>query len=145
MYDEVMSRSDADVVIMAAAVSDYTPSERASHKLKKTEGDTVLHLERTRDILRELGERRRDDQVLVGFAMETEKGLEHARHKLEAKNVDWIVLNLLTEDSGFGVNTNRITILGRDGTEHELPLMSKQDAAEAILDRLELGPSPRAA
>jgi phosphopantothenoylcysteine decarboxylase/phosphopantothenate--cysteine ligase len=129
-------RDDADVVFMAAAVADYTPVETSPTKRKKEDRDLVLHLRRTPDILRTVGARKRPDQVLVGFALETHDGLEHARRKLEEKNLDWIVLNNPTEEgAGFGP-TNRVTLLSRDGSTEELPLMSKSDVAEALLDRV---------
>lgn len=138
MYEAVMQRGDADVVIMAAAVADYTPAETSFHKSKKDEGDAELRLIRTRDILAELGENKRNGQILVGFAMETRDGVENARAKLESKNLDWIVLNHLnSEGSGFDVDTNEVTLLRSDGGRDDLPLMSKREVAAAILDRVE--------
>lgn len=137
MYQAVMARSDSDLVIMAAAVADYTPAETSPHKEKKAEGDRSILLRRTRDILAELGVRKRSGQILVGFAMETRNGLENAREKLRSKNLDWIVLNQInTEGAGFDVDTNRVTLLGRDSEPEELPLMSKRDVADAVLDRV---------
>lgn len=130
-------RETADLVFMAAAVADYTPVETSPSKRKKEEGDLVLHLRRTPDILKTLGEHKRPGQVLVGFALETDDELDNARRKLEEKNLDWIVLNNPTEEgAGFGPTTNRVTILRRDGTAEELPLMPKADVAEALLDRV---------
>ena len=130
-------RDDADLVFMAAAVADYAPAETSPTKRKKEEGDLVLHLRRTPDILKTVGANRRPDQVLVGFALETNDGPENARRKLEEKNLDWIVLNNPTEaGAGFGSATNRVTLLSREGTSEELPLMSKSDVAEALLDRV---------
>jgi phosphopantothenoylcysteine decarboxylase/phosphopantothenate--cysteine ligase len=138
MYDIVMARRDADLVIMAAAVADYAPEETSSHKLKKEAGEITLRLQRTRDILREIGERRSDEQILVGFAMETENGLVRAREKLETKHLDWIVLNTVTEaGSGFAGDTNRVTLMNRRGAEEQLPLLSKREVADALLDRIE--------
>ncbi|MEX0599951.1 MAG: bifunctional phosphopantothenoylcysteine decarboxylase/phosphopantothenate--cysteine ligase CoaBC [Rhodothermales bacterium] len=137
MHSSVMEHRGADVIIMAAAVADYSPIETSTQKMKKHDGDVALQLRRTPDILSELGARRSDDQILVGFAMETDDGLAHAREKLDEKNVDWIVLNTLTDEgAGFGVDTNRVTLISRLGEEEELPLMSKRRVAEAILDRL---------
>lgn len=146
MHRAVMERGTSDVVLMAAAVADFTPRETSSAKRKKAEDDLTLSLRRTPDILQELGAKRSANQVLVGFAMETENGLEHARAKREAKNLDWIVLNNLTDEgAGFGVDTNRVTLIGRDGVEESLPLMSKDEVADAILDHLELdAPKPAA-
>lgn len=138
MNEAVQARGEtADLVLMAAAVADYAPVDPSSTKRKKDDDDLVLHLRRTPDILKTLGEKKRSGQVLVGFAMETGDGLENARRKLEKKNLDWIVLNDLTEEgAGFGPSTNRVTLLSRDGTTEDLPLMSKSDVAEAILDRV---------
>ena len=136
MHDAVMAHREADIVIMAAAVADYAPMERAAQKIKKGSGDMVLHLRRTPDILYALQQRRAEGQLLVGFAMETSEGLENARKKLHEKNMDWIVLNMLTAGSGFETETNRITLLNRNGHEEALPMMSKREAAEIILDRI---------
>lgn len=146
MHRSVMEHRKADIIIMAAAVADYTPVETSTQKMKKHDGDIALQLRRTPDILAELGTRRSDDQILVGFAMETEDGLAHAREKLEQKNVDWMVLNTLTDaGAGFGVDTNRVTLINRHGDEEELPLMSKRRLADAILDRLRIDTTKPAA
>ncbi len=130
-------REDAEFVFMAAAVADYTPVDPSSSKRKKDEEDLVLHLRRTPDILKTLGAHKRPDQVLVGFALETDDALENARRKLNEKNLDWIAVNNPTEDgAGFGSSTNRVTLLPRDGAPEELPLMPKPDVAEALLDRV---------
>ncbi|PSQ67729.1 MAG: phosphopantothenoylcysteine decarboxylase, partial [Bacteroidetes bacterium QH_1_64_81] len=139
MNEAVQARRDtADSVFMAAAVADYTPADPSSTKRTKkdTGEDLVLHLRRTPDILRTLGAHKQPDQVLVGFALETDDALENARHKLEDKNLDWIAVNNPTEEgAGFGP-TNRVTLLRRDGPPEELPLMPKADVAEALLDRV---------
>lgn len=146
MYDAVMQVRDADYVLMAAAVSDYAPEQRAEHKIKKTDDGLTLRLRRTKDILAELGKEKRDGQILVGFAMETHDELENARRKLESKNLDWIVLNRLNEmGSGFAVDTNRVVLLERGGSEEEMPLMSKESVAEAIWNRITSEPSRPAA
>jgi phosphopantothenoylcysteine decarboxylase/phosphopantothenate--cysteine ligase len=130
-------RDDADYVFGAAAVADYTPTDPSDSKRKKEEGDLVLHLRRTPDILKTVGDHRRPDQVLVGFALETDNGLDNARRKLEEKHLDWIVLNNPTEEgAGFGPSTNRVTLLSRNGTTEDLPLMSKADVADTLLDRV---------
>jgi phosphopantothenoylcysteine decarboxylase/phosphopantothenate--cysteine ligase len=127
----------ADLVFMAAAVADYAPADVSATKRKKGDEDLTLRLRRTPDILKALGERKRPGQVLVGFAMETGNGLENARRKLTEKNLDWIVLNDLTEEgAGFGPSTNRVTLLSRGGTAEDLPLMQKSEVATAILDRV---------
>ena len=137
MHAAVQRRADADLVVMAAAVADYTPAESSDRKVKKGDGDLTLRLRRTPDILAALGERKRDGQTLVGFALETHDGIEHARGKLDRKNLDWIVLNHANEaGAGFGPGTNRVTILGRDGSAEELAQMPKAAVAEAILDRV---------
>ena len=136
MHDAVMAHHETDIVIMAAAVADYAPMERSTKKIKKGSGNMVLHLRRTPDILYALQQRRAEGQLLVGFAMETSEGLENARKKLHEKNMDWIVLNMLTAESGFETETNRITLLNRNGHEEALPMMSKREAAEIILDRI---------
>ena len=137
MLDSVLARRDADLVFMAAAVADYTPIETLSSKIKKTEDDLVLRLQRTPDILAKLGSLRRSGQVLVGFAMETDDALENARKKLEEKNLDWIVLNDLREKgAGFGTKTNRVTLIGQDGSCFPLEIMPKQNVARALLDHI---------
>ncbi len=138
MYDAVMQRNDADLIIMAAAVADYTPEQTSKHKTKKTSGDTELRLKRTKDILADLGRMKRSGQILVGFALETQDAVSHARSKLEAKNLDWIVLNTVGDgDAGFAVDTNKVIMLARDGNREDFPLMSKRDVADAILSRVE--------
>ncbi|MEP0547194.1 MAG: bifunctional phosphopantothenoylcysteine decarboxylase/phosphopantothenate--cysteine ligase CoaBC [Rhodothermales bacterium] len=135
MHGAVQRHADADLVVMAAAVADYTPVEPSERKVKKGDGDLTLRLRRTPDILAALGEQKRDGQTLVGFALETHDGVEHARGKLERKNLDWIVLNHANEaGAGFGPGTNRVTVLGRDGSAAELAQMPKAAVAEAILD-----------
>ncbi|MFB6097859.1 MAG: bifunctional phosphopantothenoylcysteine decarboxylase/phosphopantothenate--cysteine ligase CoaBC [Salinibacter sp.] len=137
MNEAVQARREtADYVFMAAAVADYTPAEASPSKRKKTDEDLVLHLRRTPDILKTLGAHKRPGQVLVGFALETDDALEHARRKLEEKNLDWIAVNNPTEEgAGFGP-TNQVTLLHRDDAVEELPLMPKADVAEALLDRV---------
>ena len=138
MYREVLSRSDADVIVMAAAVSDFAPETTATEKVKK-DGNTPggLPLRRTADILRELGSNKRDGQVLVGFAMETENAEANAARKLSDKNLDLIVLNNLRDSgAGFGTGTNLVTLLFRDGRREQLPLADKKIVAAAIVDQL---------
>ena len=134
MHKAVQTHKDADLVIMAAAVADYTPIETAPSKIKKQEGEMTLRLRRTPDILATLGQEKRNGQILVGFAMETDDGLANARHKLEQKNLDWIVLNNLREaGAGFGTGTNRVTLIHRNGSHETLPLMPKSEVAEALM------------
>ena len=137
MHRAVQAHEDDDIVFMAAAVADYTPRAPADHKLKKQDSEMVLHLRPTPDILAGLGARKRPGQLLVGFAMETTDGLASARQKLESKNLDYVVLNNVTEDgAGFGLETNRVTILGHKGSVDQLPLMPKRAVAEALLERI---------
>jgi phosphopantothenoylcysteine decarboxylase/phosphopantothenate--cysteine ligase len=126
-----------DLVVMTAAVADYAPAQTHAHKLKKGEGELVLRMVRTPDILADLGARKPDGQTLVGFAMETQDGEAHARAKLERKGLDAIVLNMLGESgAGFGSDTNRVTLIRASGEADELPLASKADVARMLLDRL---------
>ena len=136
MYNAVMKyKDDADIIIKSAAVADYTPVTISSEKIKKQDGDMRIELKRTRDILKELGQSRRENQFICGFAMETENLIENAVKKLESKNVDMIVANSLkTEGAGFGTDTNAVTFITKDG-KTELPLMSKIDVAMKILDK----------
>lgn len=128
---------DADIIIAAAAVADFTPTQTAQQKLKRrqmSEAEMQIQLRPTRDILRSVGERKHAAQVLVGFALETEGLIESAQAKLIEKNCDLVVANPATEaNAGFGADTNRITIVGR-GTQQPLPMMSKRQCAAAILD-----------
>lgn len=135
MYNAVMKyKDDADIIIKSAAVADYTPVTISSEKIKKQDGDMRIELKRTKDILKELGQSRRENQFICGFAMETENLIENAVKKLESKNVDMIVANSLkTEGAGFGTDTNAVTFITKDG-KTELPLMSKIDVAMKILD-----------
>ena len=137
MFEAVAARSgEQDIIIKAAAVADYTPVETASEKVKKKDGDLSVPLKRTQDILAWLGENRREGQFLCGFSMETEHLLENSRAKLEKKHVDMIAANnLKTEGAGFGTDTNRITLITRDG-DTELPLMTKEEAAHRILTEI---------
>ncbi len=137
MCDAVMSRAgDADIVIKAAAVADYRPASVAENKLKKTDGELSLPLERTCDILALLGERKRPGQILCGFSMETENMLENSRRKLERKNLDLIAANnVKTPGAGFGTDTNALTLISRESVR-ELPLQSKDAAADALLDEI---------
>ena len=143
MRDAVLDRAtDQHILIAAAAVADYAPVA-APQKLKKAAGPPQIALTETNDILAELGRRKRPGQILVGFAAETENLLGHARHKLESKNLDWIAANDVTQPgAGFDGNTNVVTLLGRDGQEVALPLLTKRETAERILDTLSPYPPP---
>ena len=135
LHREALAHADADLVIAAAAVSDYAPADPAEHKLKKGPGEMTLTLRRTPDVLGALGERKRPGQTLVGFALETRDGEANARGKMERKDLDWIVLNVQGErGAGFGTGTNRVSILGRRGERVDVPLAPKREVAAAILD-----------
>jgi phosphopantothenoylcysteine decarboxylase/phosphopantothenate--cysteine ligase len=132
---EATARADADVVIAAAAVSDYAPAEPSPLKVAKSDGDLSLRLRRTPDVLAALGAQKRSGQTLVGFALETHDGEEHARAKLARKNLDWIALNSASAPGeGFGPGTNRLTLLSAAGRRVEVPTASKRAVAEALLD-----------
>lgn len=135
MFEAVAARApESDIVIKAAAVSDYTPETTADSKLKKSDADMSIPLKRTQDILKYLGANKRPGQFLCGFSMETDNVLENSRKKLSSKNCDMICANSLrTAGAGFGTDTNVITLITED-SDTELPLMSKEDAAHKILD-----------
>jgi phosphopantothenoylcysteine decarboxylase/phosphopantothenate--cysteine ligase len=128
--------SDADVLIMAAAPADFRPREVAPAKLKKGAAAPSFAMEFTTDILKSTRDARRPGCVVVGFALETQELEQGARAKLAAKECDLVVANRVEEGAGFGADTNRVTILGRDGAREELPLQPKSDVADAILDRV---------
>ena len=124
------------VVIKAAAVSDYRPKKVSQQKLKKAESYGSLELEKTRDILEEIG-KKKGSQILVGFAAETEDLVTNARKKLKEKNLDFIVVNDVTKpDAGFGSDTNQVKILYSSGEVRDLPLMSKEEVSQSILDEV---------
>ncbi|NJP36409.1 bifunctional phosphopantothenoylcysteine decarboxylase/phosphopantothenate--cysteine ligase CoaBC [Alkalicoccus luteus] len=137
MYKAVMNKAEAaDVVIKAAAVSDYKPAEPLTEKMKKSAGSETLHMIRTADILAELGTLEKKP-VLIGFAAESENVEDYAREKLRKKNVDAICANsVVSEGSGFQVDTNSLDLFFRDGTKDHIPLMSKADAAKQILNHI---------
>lgn len=134
MYNAVMSNAPyADIIVKAAAVADYRPKNPADNKVKKKDGDMIIELERTKDILKTLGENRRENQFICGFSMETENMLENSRAKLERKNLDMIVANnLKTEGAGFGTDTNIVTFITREEIAGQ-PIMTKDKVAEEIL------------
>ena len=137
MYEACMREfAAADGAVMCAAVADYTPEEVSAVKLKKGEGEMTIRLKRTRDIAAELGARK-EGRLLVGFALETDHEAENAEGKLHRKNLDFIVLNSLRDaGAGFGGDTNKVTLIDRSGRE-ELPLLSKSETAERIVDKIE--------
>lgn len=140
MFDAVTSVSlEQDAIIKAAAVADYRPAVVGAEKTKKSDGNMNIELERTDDILAWLGAHRREGQVLCGFSMETQNMLENSRAKLVKKNVDMIVANSLrTAGAGFGTDTNIVTVITKDGAE-ELALMSKDQVAHELLNRIFAG------
>ena len=139
MFEAVSENySDMDIIIKTAAVADYTPVSTAAEKIKKSDGDTdmAIPMKRTTDILKGLGEHKRVGQILCGFSMETENMLENSREKLSRKNADLIAANSLRDEgSGFGTDTNHLVLIKKDGVT-DLPLLSKADAADRLLDEL---------
>jgi phosphopantothenoylcysteine decarboxylase/phosphopantothenate--cysteine ligase len=138
MHDAVMARAPgADVVVMAAAVADFRPKAASAQKIKKADGVPEIVLEPTTDILAALGREKRPGQVIVGFAAETERLRENAAAKLASKRVDLMVANdVSAPDAGFEVDTNRAVLLGADGRADETPLLSKEQLAGLVLDRV---------
>ena len=136
MFEAVKTYApNSDLIFKAAAVADYTPMEVADSKIKKKDGDMAIPLMRTTDILAWLGQNRREGQVICGFSMETDDVLANSTAKLAKKNVDMICANSLRQaGAGFGVDTNIITLITKDHTQ-ELPLMTKEEAANAIIDK----------
>ena len=135
MYEAVMEKKDEqDIIIKAAAVADYTPSYVSQEKVKKKDGEMSIELTRTKDILKTLGEQRRDDQFLCGFSMETQNMLENSRAKLKKKRIDMIAANNLKEKgAGFQTDTNIVTFI-TENEEVPLPMMTKEEVANALLD-----------
>ena len=136
MFEAVSARAEeSDLIFKAAAVADYTPCDYSGDKIKKKKGDLSIPLKRTVDILSWLGEHRRPGQVICGFSMETRDMVANSQAKLEKKKVDMICANnLKVSGAGFGVDTNILTVITRQGAE-ELPLMGKEDAAGQVIDR----------
>ena len=137
MFEAVKSEFDnADIVIKSAAVADYRPSVVSDEKIKKKDDDMSMHLERTTDILKYIGEHRRSDQFICGFSMETNNMIENSRAKLHKKNIDMIVANNLKESgAGFGVDTNKVTLITKND-EISLDIMSKDMVAHTLLDKI---------
>jgi len=136
MYHACM-KTDYDVAVMAAAVADYTPIEVADKKIKKNGGEITLTLRKTKDILASLGKEKRDGQILIGFALETDNEQENAIKKLKEKNADLIILNSLKDEgAGFGHDTNKATFFFKDGREKAVPLKTKISLAKDIVDTI---------
>lgn len=137
MFEAVTSLSDKqNIIIKSAAVADYRPANVSDEKVKKADGELAIDLERTQDILKYLGENKKDHQFLCGFSMETQNMLENSRAKLEKKNLDMIVANnLKVAGAGFGTDTNIVTMITKED-EIELEIMSKDEVAKCILDKI---------
>lgn len=135
MYNAVMNNmADCDIIVKSAAVADYTVPDVSDEKIKKKDDDLSLDLSRTKDILKAVGERKKEGQIVCGFSMETSNLIENSKKKLVSKNCDMIVANNLKDDgAGFGVDTNKITIITEDNAD-SLDVMTKKEAAERILD-----------
>jgi phosphopantothenoylcysteine decarboxylase / phosphopantothenate---cysteine ligase len=131
--------AESDIILLSAAVADYTPKYVASQKIKKKDAQFSIELVKTVDIAAELGARKQPGQLMIGFALETDNELENATKKLYAKNLDMVVLNSLQDPgAGFGYDTNRITILNRDGLIKIFELKDKKEVASDILNSIEL-------
>jgi phosphopantothenoylcysteine decarboxylase/phosphopantothenate--cysteine ligase len=138
MYEACLSQfEEMDIAVMAAAVADYSPSETATTKIKKKEETLQLELNKTKDILASLGKKKRKDQVLVGFALETNNEKEFALEKLASKNADMIVMNSLQDlGAGFGVDTNKVTIFANNNQQFNFATKSKDEVAKDIVDTI---------
>ncbi len=136
MFNAVVENyENADFIFKTAAVSDYTPIQKAENKIKKKEGELNISLTKTKDILKHIGSIKKDNQFLCGFSMETENMLENSKRKLEQKNLDLVVANnLKVAGAGFGTDTNIVTLINKKGHK-ELPIMSKFDLANEIIDQ----------
>jgi phosphopantothenoylcysteine decarboxylase/phosphopantothenate--cysteine ligase len=139
MYQACMSQfSEVDIAVMAAAVADYTPVVVAEEKIKKAGSELLIELRKTKDILKAMGQVKKSNQYLVGFALETTNEEEYAKGKLVAKNADMIVLNSLNDPAaGFGKDTNKVTIFDREGGVQSFPAKSKIDVAKDIIDLIQ--------
>jgi phosphopantothenoylcysteine decarboxylase / phosphopantothenate---cysteine ligase len=137
MFEACQQNKDYDIAVMAAAVADYTPVQVADQKIKKGEGSLTVELKKTDDILASLGKEKGTNQILVGFALETENEKDNALKKLQTKNADMVILNSLNDKgAGFGVDTNRVTIFYRDGKEKMFDTKSKESVAKDIVDAI---------
>lgn len=128
---------EADIIILAAAVADYTPAMVADKKIKKKEDTFSIELVKTTDIAKTLGKQKRSDQLMIGFALETDNEVDNAKGKIKSKNLDMIVLNSLQDaGAGFGYDTNKVSIIKKDDSIIEFDLKSKQDVAQDIIDAI---------
>lgn len=129
--------SQSDIIVLAAAVADFTPAQTSEKKIKRTDKNLIIKLNPTVDIAAHLGQIKRDDQILVGFALETDNELENARIKMRKKNLDMIILNSLKDQgAGFGYDTNKVTILKKSGEIIDFPLKTKSDVACDIMNAI---------
>jgi phosphopantothenoylcysteine decarboxylase/phosphopantothenate--cysteine ligase len=137
MFEAVRDEAEhQDIIIKSAAVADYRPMTIAEDKIKKTDGDMSIPLERTTDIIKYLGEHKKEGQFICGFSMETKDMLENSSAKLVKKNMDMIVANnVKDEGAGFAVDTNKVVMITRDGMK-DLPLMSKEEVADHLLTEI---------
>lgn len=138
MYEACLAQfNDATITVMSAAVADYTPLSVANEKIKKKEDTFNIELTKTKDILKSLGAIKTDNQILVGFALESVDEKNYALKKLEAKNADIIVLNSVRDaGAGFGFDTNKVTLFYKDGNEKEFGLKTKQEVAQDIVQEI---------
>lgn len=138
MYDKCHEYyKSSSIVVLSAAVADYTPEETFHNKVKRSKKDWVMRFKPTRDIAAALGEKKRSGQLLVGFALETENELENAKEKLKRKNLDMIVLNSLKDKgAGFGGETNKITLIDKNNNINNFELKSKKEVARDIVDKI---------
>jgi phosphopantothenoylcysteine decarboxylase/phosphopantothenate--cysteine ligase len=138
MYEATVAAFEhSNIAILSAAVADYSPQITSVHKIKKSGEDLTIHLTKTKDILKRLGELKSSHQLLVGFALETENETENAIKKLNEKNLDAIVLNSLqNKGAGFGHDTNKIDMLFKDGRHKKFELKSKQEVAKDIVEEI---------
>ena len=140
MYQAAVEEYDrgCDITVLCAAVADFTPASPSGTKIKKDGGSMTLELLPTKDIAAAIGERRRSGGVIAGFALETDHARDNALSKLRRKNMDMIVLNSMQDaGAGFGVDTNKVTVFRRDGSQQDIPLCSKAEVASAIVDNIE--------
>jgi phosphopantothenoylcysteine decarboxylase/phosphopantothenate--cysteine ligase len=138
MYAACHSLADSvDIIIMAAAVADYTPKQTIDKKLKKADKSLTIDLKPTVDILKTLVDRKKKHQIIVGFALETDHEIENAKHKLHKKKLDYIILNSLNDEgAGFGVTTNKVSLIDANELIVEIPLQSKKLVADEIVKHL---------
>lgn len=138
MYDACIKFPDSDIIVCAAAVADYRPKVKADQKIKKADTGLTIELERTVDILSEFGKHKQPKQIIVGFALETENGYQNAKEKMIRKNANMIVLNTPTATTGFGTDTNQMTIIhNNEQFEHTItPLITKTNAAKILVQQI---------